>query len=500
MAINLTGLYSSASSSQSSSPIQEILETWMKAEEEPLTKLEDKRQTLYDRKKVFTDLHSKLSKLKTKAEELKSPLVNRFGAKKAISSDAEKIDVSATGDAELGSHVITVERLAVSDTRVSKQYSNNATSFSSITNDQTFQIEVAHPTGSDPNNRVLIEITIPASIFSQNDAAVLSAISNAINDAMNNAILNSIILRDEKVQASVISEETGISRLVLRSSSSGFDYRMDFTDSVDSLLSQLEVNAGVQVSGTSGGYVTEVGTSSSDSQLNAKFVLDGLTFYRNSNYVSDALRGVTLHLLNNFTNGVTVTISSDVEVVKDEIRQFLDNYNQVLNFIVDNSGFDAEKNKYRAFSDDSRYWNIRNDLRQIMMSVIDGVSNSTFSRLSSIGITGDSTGILIISDSNAFEKALNANPLNVAEIFTTSDTGLVDRLINYINNFLGAEGFISKSKSIIDDKVNYLNNQIENMEDYLEQREKQLREQLIKFQQAIILLGNQQNYFINYSK
>lgn len=494
MAIDLSSVYSS----QSSSSIDQMVDTFMAIEEKPLEKLEEKREGLYNRKKVLTDLHSKLSNLKNNAEELNSVLVDHFGTKKALSSDAEKIDVSATASAERGSHTLTVERLAVADTRVSKQFTDTNTSFSSFTADQTFKIEVAHPTDTDPSNRVQIDVTISADTFSQDDATVLAAISDAVNDAMNNAVLNDTISNDEKVQASVVSEESGVSRLVLRSSSSGYDYRIDFTDSADSLLDFIEVNASVQTSGSSGGYITEVGTSSSTSLLNAKFNIDGLTFYRNSNYISDVLDGVTFQLLDTFSNAETITVSSDVEAVKDDVREFLDNYNAVLNFIVENTGFNAETGEYGALSDDSRYWNIKNDLRQIMTSEISGVSNENYSRLSSIGIEGNSTGTLSIVDANDFENALNANPLNVAEIFTTADTGLADQLISYVENYLGSEGFISSSKSILDDRVTYLNDEIDRMEVYLDQRESQLRQELTKLQEAMILLGNQQTFLSNF--
>lgn len=498
MSIDLSNVVSSSGSSTYSSSIENILQVWMASEEEKLQKLEDKQDEYYEQKKVLTQLHSKLSSLKNKANDIKSPLYDNFNAKKAQSSDAEKIDVSASASAQVGSHSLTVERLAVADTRVSQQYSNTGTSFTGITSDQTFQIEVAHPTTLDPDNRVNIEVTLAASVFQQDDAAVLTAIASAINDAMNNAVLNSTITRDEKVQASVVSEEKGVSRLVLRSASSGFDYRMDFTDSTDSLLNQLEVNAAVKAEGSNGGYMTEIGTSASTSELNAKFTLDGLTFYRNSNIVTDALEGVSLQFLATFNTPETITVSSDVEAVKDTVRGFLDSYNEIIDFIIANSGTDAETGKERALTDYRQYQDIKYNLRQIMISAITGTSNPLFDRLASIGISSSSTGTLSITDSNKFEEALLANPLNIAEIFTTDSTGLADQLISYIDRFVGAEGLIAGSKEIIDDRLSYLDNQIDDMNSYLETREEQLREELYQLQTAMSLLSSQQSYFYTY--
>jgi flagellar hook-associated protein 2 len=498
MAIDLTSVVSSSGNSTYSSGIENILQVWMASEEEKLQQLEDQQDQFYQQKTILTQLHSKLSTLKTKANDLKSALYDNFNAKKAKSSDLDKIDVSAAAGAQIGSHTLKVERLATSDTRVSQQYTDTGTSFTSITTDQTFQIEVFHPTETDPENRVAIDVTISASVFQENDQTVLTTIANAINDAMNSAVLGSTILSDEKIEASVVSEEDGVSRLVLRSISSGYDYRMDFTDSSDSLLTQLQVNAATQAVGTSGGYMKAIGTSSSTSELNSKFVLDGLTFYRNTNVVTDALNDVTIQFLDVFDTEKTITVSADVEAVKDTVRAFLDSYNDIINFIIENSGTDAETGKDRALKDYDQYQQIKYDIRGIMMSVITGVGNSSFDRLSSIGITGNDIGTFTITDGNKFEKALLANSSNVADIFTTDDTGLVDQLTAYIDRFVGAGGLINSSKKIIDDRVSYLDQQIDDMNNYLDIREKQLRDQLYKLQQAMTLLGSQQNYFYTY--
>jgi flagellar hook-associated protein 2 len=118
---------------------------------------------------------------------------------------------------------------------------------------------------------------------------------------MSTAVSNETIDSDEIVSASVVSEENGKSRLVLTSAQTGYTYRQSYTDS-SGLLNTLGVSTGSQTSGTNGGYIT------ADSSLNSLFTMDGLSFSRDSNKVSDALTGVTFNLLQTFASAETVTL------------------------------------------------------------------------------------------------------------------------------------------------------------------------------------------------
>jgi len=492
MSIDITSIYDSSTS------IDNMVEQYMAIEERPMVELEDKKEDLYTKKNVLTTLHSKLSSLKTTAERLSDPLTDYFAAKNARSSDAEKFLVSATTNAELGNHSLTVERLAQADTRVSKQYTDSNTSFGSFTTDQTFSIEAGHPLDEDPYNRVSIDITIDADSFSQTDDNVLADIAEAVNTAMGNAVLAGTISSTERIQASIVTEQTGISRLVFRSMSSGYDYRLDMTDSTDSLLVALEINQEAQSTGSSGGYITEIGTSATDSMLNTKFNLDGLTFYRNSNMISDALTGVTLELLDSFETTENIAISADTASVKEEVRSFLDTYNELMQCIRDNTGINTETGTSGLLSQDSKYMDMKNGLRSIILSQVEGVLNTDYSSLFNIGVEANSIGMLSIKDASKFAEALEANTTNVSDIFKTDENGIVDQLVTYIKKFIGADGKIFDTKSIIDEQVSYLDDRIDDLDRYLQQRETQLREKFSRLQQAISLLNSQHSILQSY--
>ena len=86
---------------------------------------------------------------------------------------------------------------------------------------------------------------------------------------------------------------------------------MVMTDSANSLLSTLEISNSVQSSGTSGGYITDVGTSASDSLLNSKLLVDGLTFYRDSNTIENGVLWIDKDKLERTRSIAAQTLDAD---------------------------------------------------------------------------------------------------------------------------------------------------------------------------------------------
>ena len=476
------------------SNIDMLVDQMMRVEAQPHNKLLDKQVALNERRKVLSDLDSKLSKFNSIAERFNDPITNYFATKLATTSDSEKFTVSAGSEAELGNHALTVERLAVSDTRVSQQYTDTDTSFTAINTDQTFSIELGHPIDGDDYNRVDIDVTVTSDVFAMDNDEALNQIAIAINDAMATATTNETIESDEVVHATVVTEESGKSRLVLRTEKSGYANRMDFTDSADNLLQTLEVNGASQSAGTAGGYITLVGNNPSESLLNSKFEMDGLTFYRDSNNVTDALDGISIQLLSTFATDQTITVNTDTESVKTEIQDFLDKYNDVITFLRDNTQIDPDTYKRGPLSDDVTYKSIMNEIREEMRSQVSGVTNSDFSTLYHIGIEADDWGLLSFEDASKLTGALEANTVYVSDIFQAND-GISVRIEEYVETFVKTGGIISKGKTNLDDQLINLTDRIERSDEILYKREIQLRNEFATLQAAMARVSNQQSFF-----
>lgn len=483
--MNISSLFDNQNS------IQYLVDQFMFFEQEPRNRLLDKRDLVNNRIKVLSDLDSKLSALQKRTARMIDEFTNYFAAKKSSSTNQDVLKTSATSDAALGNHVLTVDRISASDNRVSDQYTNSNSDFSSYVTNQTFDIEVAHPTDDDADNRVNISVTIVASVFSGDNESVLQAIKNAINGAMDQAVADETITNDERVLSSVINEETGKSRLSVQSSSSGFTYRMDFGSSA--LLDDLNINNNAQTSGTSGGYIFDPGSSASTSLLNSKFNLDGLTFYRDSSTVTDALEGVTLQLLNTFSTPETITINTNTEKVKSEIEEFIKAYNESIGYLRDQTQYSSTTKSRGPLSDDLTYRNITLDLRNIAQSSVSGVTFDEYDLLFDIGIEADQQGRLSIVDDEKLTKAIETNTEFVSDIFNGAD-GIATKIDDYINKFIKTGGTISDSKKLLNTEVTNIKDRLDVIDSFLRQKENQLFREFSRLQETMAILQNQQSY------
>ncbi|MEE9161834.1 MAG: flagellar filament capping protein FliD, partial [Candidatus Neomarinimicrobiota bacterium] len=337
--------------------IEGLVEQFRQIELGPRISLESRRDALTGRKQALNDLDSSLSALFNLGKRFSDIILDVFNTKTGESSDTSLFTVSAGADAQLGAHDLSISRLASIDTRVSQQYVSADSDFTLLVTDQSFGIVVAHPTDADPGNTVEVTVTVSAATFSQSNDDVLAGIATAINNAMTAAVTVESIDSDEAAVATVVSEASGQSRLILRSGQSGETYELQFNDT-SGLLGTLEVNAGVQSSGTSGGFITAA------ADLSAQFTLDGLAFTRDSNFVEDALEGVGLQLLNTTSGTETITISADTESVKAEVQDFIDTYNAAIELLNEKTQAGG------VFRGDITYSTLRFQLRSLVSSVV----------------------------------------------------------------------------------------------------------------------------------
>jgi len=481
---------SSSFSGQNS--IQFLVDQFMRFEQGPRERLLNKKSSVDSKIKVLSDLDSKLSALQNSAKRMTDEFTNYFGAKTSSVSNAEVLKATASADAALGNHVMTVERLAAFDTRVSNQFDSNANDFSAYSTDQVFEIQVAHPTDEDPDNRVNIAVTVTADEFTGTNEEVLQAIKNAVNGAMDQAVADEIITNEERVRGSVVNEVNGTSRLSFRSGNSGYTNRMDFGAS--SLLNDLNINNNALSSGTAGGYMFAVGTSATDSELNSKFMLDGLTFYRDSSTVTDAIDGVTLQLLNSFSEQETFKVNTDTTAVKTEIDEFIKSYNEVLTFLRDQAQFNADTKKRGPLADDFTYSSISTDLRNFALSEVTDITYGDYNLLYDIGIEADQQGRLSVKDSDKLTEAIETNSEFVSDIFNGSD-GIATKINDYLENYVKTGGTISNSKKNLNDEISNINDRLELVKSLLKQKEEQLFNEFARLQETMYSLQSQQSFF-----
>ncbi len=465
--------------------IEGLVAQYRAIELESRISLEDRKDLLQSRKTALSELDSKLSALYTLGDRFSDIILNVFDSRQGESSNTDLFTVSANSSALVGSHSITISRLASIDTRVSQQYVADGNDFVAIGTDRSFGILVAHPTEGDPDNTEEITVTISAATFSQTNEEVLEDIAIAINEAMSAAATAETIDADEKAVASVVSEESDTSRLVLRSGQSGETYSLQFNDT-DGLLTILDLNNPSQSTGTSGGYMTPA------NELNAQFTIDGLNFTRDNNFVEDALEGVSIQLLDTTSTAETLNITADVETVKAEAQSFIDTYNEVIEYLNEKTVTGGE------LLGDTRYSTLKFQLRSIITAVVSDTESSDYDRLSDIGIGINRNGTLYFEDEDAFETALATNTSLVSDIFIGSD-GVSVQLNDFILDYTESGGIISVSEDAIDASLEYQETRLDNFDARLEKKVERFRQDLLRLEQVYVQVMQQSSYFSNLS-
>ena len=492
MATNALSLF------KANDPYEQLITQLIAIERGPQTELKFQKTEQERLKGVLSDADSKLSALDTVLKRFLDPLSSPFAARSASLADDAGFSVAVGNKTSFGSHTVQVERLARSDTRISKQFGRTDSSLSAFfgaNGAQTFSISVANPTDDDLNNRVNIEVTVDPS--GTTDEEILKEIGTAINSAMQTAIEAGDIESNDRAYASVVNETTSTTRLSLRSGSTGFTHRLEFTDSAAGLLSLLEVNADALQEGTNGGQVTEVGTNETDSLLNAKVLVDGLTIYRDSNQISDAIEGATLTLRKVMETTEEFTVDTNAEAIRTEIDDFISKYNEILSFISNKSQIDADADIRGDFASDSAFRGLRFSMRNEMVRSVAGQLPGAPGALADIGITIKNDGTLELADEDKLLGAIRNDLSGVEKLFKGPD-GYATRLQARVDSFLGVNGLIDKREEVLENKISRLDDRIADWDQRLLRREDQLRQQYARMQEALASLQSQQSAFMQF--
>jgi len=476
-------------------PYELLIQQILTVESQPRFDILDKQDVQTRKKDALGTLDSNVSALDTLMTSFTDLFANPFDARTATVPENSSFGVTATDDAPQGSHSLQVLRLAGTDTRLSQQYTSTGTSLRSFfdTNgSQTFQINVASPTDLDPLNRVDVAVTVNPTGATDQD--IMQEISDAINTAMDDAATAGTIKSTETASSSVVNETSDTTRLSLRSSLTGFENRLQFTDSAGGLLAALDVTNTAIASGTAGGQVTAVGTSELDSMLNSQFTLDGLTMYRSTNQVSDALTGLTLDLKQADTIPTDFSVGTDTDSIKTQLNDFIAKFNDILTFVEGQTQVDGDLGIRADFAGDSLMTGLRFGLRADIAQQVTGQPVGAVTLLSEIGITSNDDGTLELTDTDKLTEALGADPGAVKSLFASSD-GFASRIKTRLEAYTGINGLISDRTDVTDDRISRLDDRLATFDERMLKREDQLRAQFASLQQAMALFQGQQQFF-----
>lgn len=268
---------------------------------------------------------------------------------------------------------------------------------------------------------------------------------------------------------------------------------------------------------------------------NAKFTMNGLETERTSNTFT--ISGVTYTLKSEFDSPVTISVSNDVDTIYNNIKNFVDQYNSLIDAVQSKLNEDRYPD-YAPLTDDQRkeltdtqqdQWDkkarsglLRNDMtlksslsnmRSLIYSKVNNANiSSEYNQLSSIGITTTSDwlkgGKLEINE-DKLKAAIQNDPDSVELLFratgsTTSEKGIVQRLYDSVNQTYntivdkaGKSTYVN-TQFTIGKNINDLTDKIRDMNDKLGKLEDRYYAQFTAMEQAIQKYNSQYTYLSSF--
>lgn len=268
---------------------------------------------------------------------------------------------------------------------------------------------------------------------------------------------------------------------------------------------------------------------------NAVFNINGLDTERTTN--TFAINGVTYTLKSKFDTPVTVTVSNDTDTIFKNIKNFVDQYNSLIDAVQSKLNEDRYPD-YAPLTDDQRkeltdrqqdQWDkkarsglLRNDMtlknslsnmRSLIYSKVNNANiSSEYNQLSSIGITTTSDwlkgGKLEINE-DKLKAAIQNDPDSVELLFrasgsTTSEKGIVQRLYDSVNQTYntivdkaGKSTYVN-TQFTIGKNINDLTDKIRDMNDKLGKLEDRYYAQFTAMEQAIQKYNSQYTYLSSF--
>jgi flagellar hook-associated protein 2 len=397
-AITFTGLGSNIDTSS-------MIDQLVQAESGQLNQLSSWKDQWTAKISALQTLNTKLTDLRSTVQAIDT-LAN-FQAKTTSVSDGTVLGAAASTGAPSGNHQVIVNSLAQNEVQVQLGLAADDTVVNSSGTTKVFAFSYA----GGPS----VSIQVPY-------GTTLDGLAQLINASGGNTGVTATVLDMGDAHT------TDRYRLML----TGNDTGAANTITVDDDLTTLD--------GT-GGTVNFASTGFEDpppqAAQNAQVRLDGYPpngwIERPSNTVTDLISGVTLSLLKPSAMAVQVSVADDTATMQTEITTFVNQYNDLLSYIQDQTKYDANSGQAGVLIGNYAVQIIKSELNDITTGNAPGFADpqEPYLNLAQIGITTDpdetspTFGQLVV-DGGTLSAALQANPQGVADLMATYLSGVSD--------------------------------------------------------------------------
>ncbi len=282
---------------------------------------------------------------------------------------------------------------------------------------------------------------------------------------------------------------------------------------------------------TNAGYVPNHPVSVADDAI---IKYEGIKISRPSNKIDDVIPEITLNLAEKTEKTATISVKPDAEAAKDALISFVGQYNQTVAKInilsqtkteiieeLDYLSDDEKETAYKQlglFQTDFSLTSIKSNMATILSSQYLFDDNATISMLNQIGIATNASGFgggysasrlrgYLEIDEKKLDNALQNNLDDIKSLFGYDsdgdlivDSGIAYKLDKQISAYTQTGGILSLKTSTLDSKIKNSESRISKLEDQLEDKEAEYRNQFSTMTGTLNSLESQQSTISNFSR
>lgn len=447
--------------------VKSLIAQLMSVERMPVSKKILSQDILEKKSQIFSDIKGRLSNLENYSKELTDE--SSFKVFSAAYSEDSIVSAGASSGASSGIYSLVVNNLARAHTIGSDQQTDSTTALG-LSGDVVIN-------GFD--------VTI-------NSTDTLEDIRNTINNT-----------EDIDVTASIVDNV-----LRIKSNNTGATDMTFVDDAVEDTLTSLGILDGADA-------IKNEFIAARD----ASFTIDGQAVTNSDNIISDVIEGVTLTLLEE--GSVDLTVSRDTGTIIGKIKDFVNQYNSVVEFIHENISekkiIPAESNADKMVglvSGDMSLQGIKTRLNTLMTDIVNGLDDDV-NQFSRIGISktefaegdGVESDVLIGKlniDEDVLKEAINDDFDSIVELFTKntgteglddSEYGVAARVYDYMGTLTSTtEGMFTYKENSLQMEIDMIEDQIDSYNRRLELREANLKKKYLSMELALASMDTQSSW------
>ena len=201
------------------------------------------------------------------------------------------------------------------------------------------------------------------------------------------------------------------------------------------------------------GFTVPTGSAAAD----ASVTVNGLTYTRKSNTITDIVPGLTLNLKAVSTTPASITMSRDTADLKAKLTAVVVAYNDFDNIIKETTNPKSTLETYgTTLVGDSTVRMVRSQMRSLIFSN-SSTPGTTYKSMSQLGFSLDQTGVLSLDESKLDAALLNGvddiakmftGGYNKLSTYTNLPAGIAGDAVRKLTNFLAPTGvLLTKSEN-----------------------------------------------------